>query len=289
MIIILLIFDNTNNMSQLANSSFHGIKQMSRKHIPGLQYCDVTLRDGLQSFPKTFNLQTKINILDYIVSKRNPQKIEIGSIVSPKRVPQMEGSIELYKYAIEHYDKNDFYMLIPNKKSLDLAVKSDVHNIALVTSTSDIFQFNNVNKTLKETKKEMKQMLSTYYGKNIKLYISCIHKCPIVGRITPYTVIKEIYYYSQFNNITEFCLSDTVGEMDYLSFKHMIDVLVHFIDRKKISLHLHQSEKNKYEIQKIIKYSIEKGIYMFDVSSFEDMGEDMKANVTYETITEAIS
>jgi isopropylmalate/homocitrate/citramalate synthase len=283
-------------MSQLVNISRHRIQIMSQKTIPALHYCDVTLRDGLQSLPKTFNLQTKINILDYIVSNRNPQKIEIGSIVSPKRVPQMECSIKLYKYAIQNYREKDFYMLIPNKKGLDIAVKNDIHNISLVTSTSDIFQFNNVNKTLKETKKEMKQMLSTFCGKNIKLYISCIHKCPIVGRITPYNVIKEIYYYSQFKNITEFCLSDTVGEMDYLSFRNLIDILVHFIDAKKISLHLHKSKTNQYEIEKIIQYAIDKGVLMFDVSSFEDMGgcrvtmgDETNANITYETINSVIS
>lgn len=285
-----------NNMSQLVNISRHRIQIMSQKTMPALHYCDVTLRDGLQSIPNTYNFNIKTNILDYIVSNRNPQKIEIGSIVSPKRVPQMKESIELYKYAIQNYREKDFYMLIPNKKGLDIAVKNDIQNISLVTSTSDIFQFKNVNKTLKETKKEMKQMLTTYCGKNIKLYISCIHKCPIAGHIQPYNVIKEIYYYSQFNNISEFCLSDTVGEMDHLSFRNLIDILMHFIDANKISLHLHKSKTNQYEIEKIIQYAIDKGVLMFDVSSFEDMGgcrvtmgDDTNANITYETINSVIS
>ena len=286
-------------MSQLVNISIQSIQKISnkssRKTMNKLQYCDVTLRDGLQSIPNTYDLQTKINILDYIVSNRNPKKIEIGSIVSPKRVPQMKDSIELYKYATQNYKQKDFYMLIPNEKGLEIAVKNDIHNISLVTSASDIFQFKNVNKTLKETKEEMECMLHSYYGGNVKLYISCIHKCPIAGRIRPSNVLKEIDYYSRFKNITEFCLSDTVGEMDYVSFKHLIDVLIHFIDRKKISLHLHESEKNRYDIQKIIQYSINKGIYMFDVCSFEDMGgcrvtmgDDINGNITYETIHSAI-
>ena len=45
---------------------------------------DVTLRDGLQSINNCYNLNHKKQILDSIIEQKNPQFIEIGSIVSPK-------------------------------------------------------------------------------------------------------------------------------------------------------------------------------------------------------------
>jgi hydroxymethylglutaryl-CoA lyase len=65
------------------------------KRMP-LKLFDVTLRDGLQSIPKMYSLIEKKDMLCDIINTHKPAAIEIGSIVSPKILPQMANSIELY-------------------------------------------------------------------------------------------------------------------------------------------------------------------------------------------------
>ena len=108
-----------------------------------LKLFDVTLRDGLQSVSKIYSLTEKKEILYNIIIKR-PQAIEIGSIVSPKILPQMNNSLELYQEAQEYNaileNPIDLYLLIPNLKGLELASMNNVNNFSFITSVSDSFQ-----------------------------------------------------------------------------------------------------------------------------------------------------
>ena len=76
-----------------------------------LKLFDVSLRDGLQSIPKVYNLHEKKQMLSKIIHQYRPHQMEIGSIVSYNILPQMKNSIELYKYATNNYkdqlDDND--------------------------------------------------------------------------------------------------------------------------------------------------------------------------------------
>ena len=95
---------------------------------------DVSLRDGIQTIKKIYTLSEKKSILDNIIKTYNPPHIEVGSAVSPKILPQMVGSIELYNYAEEKYPHTNFYILIPNSKYLKRAHGYGVKNFSFITS-----------------------------------------------------------------------------------------------------------------------------------------------------------
>lgn len=71
---------------------------------PYIKYFDVSMSDGLQSIPKKYTLSEKKTILHSIINTYKPNCLEIGSIVSPRVVPQMKHSYELYKYANNYYN-----------------------------------------------------------------------------------------------------------------------------------------------------------------------------------------
>ena len=262
-----------------------------------LKLFDVTLRDGLQSVSKIYNFTEKTNILQKIIIER-PQAIEIGSIVSPKILPQMNNSLDLYNYA-KYYntilDKPiDLYLLIPNLKGLELASMNNIDNFSFITSVSDSFQKKNIGKTLVETKGQLRQMIENDIittNTKIKLYISCITDCPVQGKIGYTKIIDEIlYYYYSYENLNELCLSDTCGTLQYDKFKRIIKELEkRQVNIDKFSLHLHNQE-NKQNIQDIILYAMKKGMYRFDVSIMPELGgcsvtmKNTKGNLSYEQI-----
>ena len=262
-----------------------------------LKLFDVSLRDGLQSIPRIYELHEKKRMLSKIIHQYRPHQMEIGSIVSYNVLPQMKNSIELYKYASDKYatknyltpkydfinddlyelDDNikcDFFLLVPPIKSyIDRASINNIKNISLITSVSESFQKKNIHRSIIDTKRALNNILS-YENQftNIKLYISCITNCPIEGNINNDYIINEIIYYSKLKNVNNLCLSDTCGNMDFIDFKYIVDNLLLNINIDIISLHLHVNKNNYLNIEKIIDYAISNKIYKFDVTGFENVG-----------------
>ena len=244
-----------------------------------LKLFDVSLRDGLQSIQKVYSIGEKKDLFYKILNKYNPHSIEIGSIVSPKVLPQMHNSVELFHHANKSKFSN-LYMLTPNLNAVNIAIKNNIKNYSLITSVSNEFQKKNINKDLNDTKKQLKDIICVLKDNNvnnIKLYVSCINKCPISGNQDVSYVLNELHYYinNYKNNIDEFCLSDTCGTLEFEVFKNILTKLIiyhgnsNIID--KLSLHLHRNE-NFENTSKIISYAYEKGIRRFDVSCLENAG-----------------
>lgn len=263
---------------------------------------DVTLRDGLQSIPKIYTLKEKEELFDTILTHRFPSSMEIGSVVSPKILPQMENSLELFKYANSIkscFSKPfDIYMLTPNSKSLDIAINHNVENFSFITSVSSAFQQKNINKSLDETKKEIENMVEqaiTVHDSKIKLYISCITECPVIGQQDLQRIIEEIsYYYYTYEHLNEICLSDTSGTLQFNHFKYILDELNNRnIDMDKFGLHLH-NQSDKLNVKNIILYAMKNEINKFDVSYMPEIGgcsitmKDTHGNLGYEQIYECM-
>ena len=263
-----------------------------------LKLFDVTLRDGLQSLTKIYSLAEKTEILRNIIVNRYPSAIEVGSIVSPKILPQMSESIELFHEAqfinIIIARPIDLYMLTPNLKSVNIASDHNITNFSFITSVSNDFQKKNTNKNLTEIKNEIELMMkrvTLIQDSKVKLYISCITDCPISGKIDNHKIINEIlHYYYTYDEISEICLSDTCGTMEFNNFKTIIDELLkRNVDFNKISLHLHNQE-NKQNVKDIIIYGMKSGIYRFDVSDMPEIGgcsvtmENPSGNLSYDDV-----
>lgn len=271
------------------------------KHKP-IKLFDVTLRDGLQSISKIYTLKEKEELFDNILTRRCPSSIEIGSIVNPKVLPQMENSLELFKYANSVkccFSKPfDIYMLTPNSKSLDSAINHNVENFSFITSVSSAFQQKNINKSLEETKKEIENMMKLVGQVNdykVKLYISCITECPVSGPLSLQKIIEEIsYYYYTYEHLNEICLSDTCGTLQFEHFKFILDKLNdRNLDMDKFSLHLH-NQSDKLNVKNMILYAMKNEINKFDVSYMPDIGgcsitmKDTHGNLGYEQIYECM-
>ena len=206
-----------------------------RKAMPYLKFFDVSMRDGLQSLPPTYTLKHKKIMLNRIINTYNPESLEIGSLVSPKVLPQMKDSYELYTYANKYYvHKNNkyipnFYLLVPpSKKYLEIANNLNIKNISIMSSVSNKFQEKNVRMTLRETKNNIFKAVNTVKENknqfdNVKVYLSCITQCPISGKIDNDLIVNELYDYLQNDGINEVCIADTCGKMLYSDFIHIID------------------------------------------------------------------
>jgi len=238
---------------------------------------DVTLRDGLQTRNQTYSLDVKKTILDWIIRKHDPKHIEVGSLVSNTIMPQMAGSIDLYKYGEERYPENTFYLLVPNISYLKKGVSTGIKNFSFVTSVSDAFQKKNVKMDLHRTKGElddsMKYLQKNGPGGTKKLYVSCINECPILGKFDNNRVADELLYYKYYYDFDNICLSDTCGTLKYTDLRTIVELVLNYgMDPNKMSVHLHVDNSDIEKIDKMINFLLCCGITMFDVSSLADSG-----------------
>jgi isopropylmalate/homocitrate/citramalate synthase len=259
---------------------------------------DVSLRDGIQNANiENFPTSKKMEIFQTIYSENLPKRIEIGSLTSQKILPIMNDSIEMFNYAkeylkikkseleftrdLEKYNNNfeGIYLLIPSLSKLHLALNHNIRNFSFITSVSNKFQITNTKKSIWETKQEFKKMFEILNREHsitnfkTKLYVSCINKCPIIGKIDNDFILKEVLYYHGKFPFDEICLSDTVGELKFDDFEYIIQNCIFFgIPPSKISLHLHYKPYNYRNIQNILFYCFKNKINKFDVSMLDAGG-----------------
>jgi len=251
-----------------------------------VKYFDVSLRDGLQSLKTCYTLNEKKQMLNHIIKNHNPKDIEIGSLVSPKILPQMSGSLELYNYAIRNYPYHNYYLLVPNYKYFSMAkYYYGVKNFSFITSVSESFQMKNTNKSINDTNIELMKIVSELDDTNkSKLYVSCISECPITKKQNMERLIHQVNN-NLHHKIDNICLSDTCGTLKFNDFKLIYESLDAKL-REKISLHLHNPDNP--ELPSIIQYALNNRIDTMDVC-FKEMGgcsvtidEDrLLSNLTY--------
>ena len=240
---------------------------------------DVSLRDGIQNAEVSeWTTDRKKHVLRHIAQTEHPMSMEVGSLVSNKVLPILGDSLQLYKHGIDTLSQNGvyIYMLVPSLNRLYNALNYNIANMSFITSVSNAFQLKNTNRTLEETKKELKQ-IDTLVNETMtirkKLYISCITECPIAGKQNMTDVIQEVLMYHVNYNFDELCLSDTCGTMTIDEYEYLLDeLLMSGVPASKISLHLHVSDQNLENIRRILWYSFDKNVNRFDVSMVETGG-----------------
>ena len=281
----------------------HIIWRKIYKHLGSPRPFDVTLRDGLQNVSKEnmsfFSLDKKKDIYNSIINQYKPISAEIGSIVSPNVLPIFKDSTELFDFC-EQKNNNEsqfcnHYLLIPNRNKLkELMLHSAIvcNNFSFITSVSNSFQQKNTKKTLKETKVEIEsmiQLLCFNESKQIKLYISCINQCPLEGKIHNDTIVQEILQYN-CPEITNICLSDTMGTLEPNDFTYIVDKCdKHGIPYSKLSLHLHVQKGRVNAVKQIFHEALDRKMIQFDVSALETGGcsvtmqqSQLAPNLSYE-------
>ena len=97
---------------------------------------EVGPRDGLQNESVSLDVATKVKLV-HGLADAGLQTIEAGSFVSPKWVPQMAGSDDVFKQLIP--SRATYTALTPNMRGLDRAIECNVKEIAVFAAASEVF------------------------------------------------------------------------------------------------------------------------------------------------------
>lgn len=172
--------------------------------------CEVGPRDGLQNEDKVLSLEEKIEIINAI-SDAGYKVIEVGSFMSPKAVPQMASTDEVFK-GITQKEGVEYRALIANLKGVERAIACGCKKVKLNVSASKAHNLANLNMTPEESVAKFKDIveLAAENGLEISGSISMPFGSPWEHKI-PVEDVKDIVKAYLNVGINEISLSDASG------------------------------------------------------------------------------
>lgn len=211
---------------------------------------EVGPRDGLQNEKAQISTQTKINLVDQL-SQAGLRKIEAGSFVSAKWVPQMADSAEVFN-GIERNSAVGYAALTPNLRGLEAALEAGADEVAIFASASEGFSQKNINCSIAESLERFKPVVARANDENLPVrgYVSCISDCPYDGPTRPQQVAEVA---SQLHDLGcyEISLGDTIGTATPTKIAQVLTAVSIDVPIAKLAIHCHdtygQAIANIYE------------------------------------------
>jgi hydroxymethylglutaryl-CoA lyase len=221
-------------MSQIVEHSPH------RMNTRPVRIIEVGPRDGLQNEPGVIPTEHKIAFVNAL-SRTGVMEIEAGSFVSPKAVPQLADSDEVFR-KIERMPGVIYSALVPNERGLERARTVAAQKIAVFTAASETFTQRNIHATMRESIDRFTPVVSGAKrdGMAVRAYISTVVFCPYEGRIAP-TRVAEVMKRLLDLGVDEISLGDTIGKASPSDIRKLLDTLLPHIARERVSLHCHDT------------------------------------------------
>ena len=222
---------------------------------------EVGPRDGLQNISKIVDPEGRIELINSY-KKCGITSVEIGSFVSPKVVPAMSGT-ELVINGL-NINECDYSVLIPNLIGFDLARQNEVKIVCMVLCMTESFNVKNINKSIRESKQEYKDIIkkSKEDGITTKIYLSASFGCPYEGKVKVRQVLDNVDYFLE-QGVDEIVIADTIGAANPKQVNELFKIVEKEYPINKFSAHFHDTRamalSNVYA-------SLQNGVTKFDSS-----------------------
>ena len=222
---------------------------------------EVGPRDGLQNISKIIDPEGRIELINSY-KKCGITSVEIGSFVSPKVVPAMSGT-ELVINGL-NINECDYSVLIPNLIGFDLARQNKIKIVCMVLCMTESFNVKNINKSIRESKQEYKDIIkkSKEDGITTKIYLSASFGCPYEGKVKVRQVLDNVDYFLE-QGVDEIVIADTIGAANPKQVNELFKIIEKEYPISKFSAHFHDTRamalSNVYA-------SLQNGVTKFDSS-----------------------
>ena len=276
---VFLYFFSVPNLqaSSLAEFFSHGVRALPRFNsqqllketakilgikAPSFRYSfaevsEVGVRDGLQNETQYIEPKHKLGLIDASVTSVKDQiksqrvRVEVGSLVSPRAVPQMRSTEEVIGF-LENDPKVIYSVLVPNLKGMDtlkevLEERGDnlPIEVAVFVSPSELFSQNNlrcsVADSLKMAALVMKDARSS--GLQTRAFMSMVAGSPF-GDIITHKDVSDVGRALRDMGCDQIVLGDTTGTGTPILIYDLVRHISEDIAVEKLALHLHGRANN---------------------------------------------
>lgn len=213
---------------------------LSNKLPQQVKVVEVGPRDGLQNEAIPVSASDKIKLIEKL-DEAGVTYIESGSFVSPKWVPQMATSTEIFE-KLKRNKAVTYAALTPNLKGFEAALAVGADEVAIFGAASESFSQKNINCSIEESLERFIPIMEAAKQANIRVrgYVSCVLGCPYEGDIEPEQVAmvaEKLYDMGCY----EISLGDTVGVGTPASVTTMIQAVSARVPVDKLAVHFHDT------------------------------------------------
>lgn len=175
-----------------------------------IELSEVAPRDGLQSIATFVPTETKIALVraSYEAGLR---RMEIGSFVSPKAIPQMADTAAVLQFA-KQLEGLECTVLVPNRKGFDLAMAAGADRLGLFMSVTEGHNQANLNRSRADSLADLGAIVrDAPAGTRIRFNLSCAFHCPFEGVVPEQDALDLIEQVVALNPEIEIAICDTTG------------------------------------------------------------------------------
>lgn len=228
---------------------------------------EVGPRDGLQNESVMVATPDKRRLIEAL-AEAGLQRIEVGSFVSPKWIPQMADGLELIG-SLNLAQSIRKSALVPNDKGYDSAMQAGLKEIALFMSATESHNKKNINKSTQEAVDTLAALAKRARGDGLKIrcYLSVVFVCPYEGKTNPKKV-EELVKQLVAIGIDELSLGDTIGGATPVDVWNILERLEKDVPKNQLALHFHDTRGTALAN---VLAGLQAGITIFD-SSIGGMG-----------------
>ena len=231
--------------------------------VDSVTIVEVGPRDGLQNEKVTIPTAAKVAYITAL-SDAGLRVIEAGAFVSPKWVPQMADTAEVYA-EIPKDPGVEYPVLVPNMRGLERAIDAGVKSVSIFTAASETFNKRNINMSIEESIENYAPVVGRARGEGMKVrgYISTAFGCPYEGEVPPEKVL-EVSARLLDLGCYEVSVGDTIGVGTPMQVQGVIGMLLQVIPASKLAMHFHDTRGTALANTLA---SLEMGIATYDASA----------------------
>lgn len=213
---------------------------MSNQYPDAVSIVDVGPRDGLQNEKKDVTTRDKIQLVEGLANA-GVRRIETGSFVSPKWVPQMADSEAVFA-GVQRKEGVVYSALTPNLKGLENAIAAGADEVAVFGAASESFSQKNINCSVSESLARFEPVMqaANAQGLRVRGYVSCVMGCPYEGEIAPQAV-ADVSRALLDMGCYEVSLGDTIGTGTPYHTANMLEVVSRSVPLDAIAVHFHDT------------------------------------------------
>jgi hydroxymethylglutaryl-CoA lyase len=201
---------------------------------------EVGPRDGLQNESGVVPVPAKVQLIEAL-AEAGLRKIECGSFVSPKWVPQMADTASVFTQ-LHRIPGVSYSALVPNLTGLLDAVRCRVREIAVFASASETFSHRNINCGISESLSRLSAVAHEAISQNIRVrgYVSCVLGCPYEGAVPLESVTKVTSALASMG-CYEISLGDTIGVGTPNDAQAMLKAVSQAVPARHLAVHFHDT------------------------------------------------
>ena len=221
---------------------------------------EVGPRDGLQNESVEISVADKVGLID-LLSTAGFRRIESGSFVSPKWVPQMAGSGDVFA-AITRAPGVRYSALTPNMQGFEAAIAAGVDEIAVFGSASEGFSRANINASIDESLERFAPVIEAarIIDLPVRGYVSCVVDCPHDGPTDP-DMVARVADRLFAMGCYEISLGDTLGHGTPDAIARMLLAVRNVVPVGRLAGHYHDTGGRALDN---IDASLSLGVRVFD-------------------------